>query len=285
MIGQQLNWAFGSVYRFLPPDVSLGMVYGLIALILAKKYNYLATWSWLVCLLFIAVGFTLLNDSPRSTWLAMIVAFIVLAVAGEMNLQSILRFSLVGVVTVTVVLGLTSLVGINPAETILSRSVAIYAPTEDANASWRMELWTAYIQRSMDTSSLTMGEGFGGHWSIEVSFGNEITVFPHNLFVMTLVKLGAVGVGTYLAIILVMANLFWKFLKRQDSRQHPEYSLVLIAFVALLASQAFYIAFGLDYYTWLFVGLGIAVLRDQKTYAPPQPIYCDSSAQSHPFHA
>jgi O-antigen ligase len=285
VIGQQLNWAFGSIYRFLPPNVSLGIVYGLIALILAKKYNYLATWSWVIWLLIIIVGFTLLIDSPRSTWLAMIVAFMLLTVAREIGLQRILRFSVVGAAALAVVLWLVSSVGIDPMDTLANRAVAIYAPTEDANASWRIELWTAYVQRSLDASSLVMGEGFGGHWSIEVGFGREITVFPHNLFVMTLVKLGIVGVGIYLAIILVMANLFWGFLKRQDLRRHPEYPLVLTALVALVASQAFYMAFGLDYYTWLFVGLGIAVLREQETYAAPQHIYCDSSSQSHPFHA
>lgn len=50
-VGEQLGWQLGTVYRFLPPTVSLGMVCGLLALVMAKKYNYYNLWTWLIWLL------------------------------------------------------------------------------------------------------------------------------------------------------------------------------------------------------------------------------------------
>lgn len=269
---QQLGWSSSYTYRLLPPDVSLGIVYGLIALILAKKYNYLNIWSWLIWGILICVGFILVIDSPRSTWLATIIVLVILLTLGEIDVNSGFYMSLLVLAAVPVIIGLSSVVGIDPVSIISDRAVALYAPTEDANATWRIELWQAYIQHTLDSGTQLIGEGFGGYWNMELGFGREITVFPHNLFVMTFVKLGVIGVGIYLVVVLVLASHFIRFLRRQDSRQNPEYALVLTAFFVLVASQAYYMAFGLDYYTWLFVGLGIAVIAERETYAP---LYCD----------
>ena len=52
-----------------------------------------------------------------------------------------------------------------------------------------------------------IGEGFGGYWGLSGMPG-DLGVQPHNLYVQTLVKLGAVGMVLYLIIIVkIFVNL------------------------------------------------------------------------------
>jgi len=71
--------------------------------------------------------------------------------------------------------------------------------------------------------------------------------------------LGVIGFLLYLGFILQIFQRFHRALhKGLSSRQH---AMILAAFVILASSSAYYVAYVFEYFTWLYVGVGIAVSK------------------------
>ena len=70
IIGQLKGWSIGPEARFFPASISLGLLYGLLALSLGKKYRIIKINEILYWLIFVISGLMIIIDSHRSVWIA-----------------------------------------------------------------------------------------------------------------------------------------------------------------------------------------------------------------------
>ena len=112
-------------------------------------------------------------------------------------------------------------------------------------------------------ASPIIGEGFGGYWGVSRMRG-YLGVQPHNLYVQTLVKLGIVGMLSY---TIILVKLFFKFinsLKKYKVKGDTDMPILILGIVTLITSHVFYVAYSYEYYSLLFVGLGVSSLKNCK---------------------
>ena len=258
IIGSLKGWSVGPESRFLPSSISLGLAYGLTAIFLGKKYRLLKLSSIYLWIISIPVGILILIDSHRSAWLALLVLLLSLFFLKEIRLGKVLSWSIPSVLAGLVIWIVIGLSGLNVIEYITTRGSALINPSEDPSGAWRVAQWETQISKFY--SSPVLGEGFGGYWGLE----GDIGVSPHNLYVQTLVKIGIVGLFLYLMVVFKVFSAMRNWIKAQRTGSNPEIAIVLTALVVLIAAHAFYMVYSFEYYTWLFVGLGIAVIKDKN---------------------
>lgn len=261
IIGQLKGWDFGFESRFFPSTISLGLAYGLISLFFARKWQLLRLSATALCTIAIPVVFMVLVDGHRSVWLAAMVSIVTVFLLREATLFRAVRLAIPLVTVAAVVVFAVSETGINITDYITTRGVAFTDFDLDPNARWRAAIWAASMDKIL--TSPFAGEGFGGYWSVWLpGLGQLVTVSPHSLYIQSLVKIGAIGLGLYLIIVFKFGRSLLKSLRQLERQQEKEGTLLATALVVLVASHAFYIAYAFEYYTWLFVGLGAAALRN-----------------------
>ncbi len=260
VIGELNGWSVGEENRFLGATISLGLIYGLTALFLARKcrvFSFSYIFLWLTA---IPVFFMVLIDGHRSVWMASTVIFLSLILLKEIRLSKMWAWGTAGLLALFIVWHLVGTTGLNVSEYIWRRGIAFLDPQADPTAGWRLELWRAQIDKFIDSPIL--GEGFGGYWRVySAKLGGVVDVSPHNLYVQTLIKLGIVGMFLY-GIIVIKVFIKLKSWVLDESKNNPESAIVITALVILIAAHAFYYVYAFEYYTWLFVGLGMATIKD-----------------------
>jgi len=248
------DFALGPDHRMFPAAVSLGLLVGLVLL---WRCRTLVRWPRSVLWLVTVFGaLEILADANRSVWLAGVVMGLIL-VALDRNTRRATGFALgvgaVGAVASIVagVLGLDAL-------SILSEQGGA-AITVQGTALWRWDLWKATLVSF--AQSPIAGRGFGLYWDTYVpELGRTVTVFPHDLYVMTLAILGAVGLG----LLVWLGIAAWVQLRegaRALAHSEPAWAEVSSVGVATLAGLAAYgVAYSFDPYSLTLVGICLAVL-------------------------
>jgi O-antigen ligase len=260
-IGMLKGWAFGPDSRFLPASLSLGLVYGFLAIVVARRYQLIKMRASLVWWVAILILFMVIIDSHRSVWATGLVSLLVLFLIGEVTPTRTIRLIIPIAAVIVIVIFMVSDIGMNPSEYIASRGTAFVAPELDQTGGWRIAIWAAAFDKIL--ASPLAGEGFGGYWAFWLPGSNEVvTVSPHSLYIQSLMKIGAIGLGLYFIIVFKLGKSLLKSVRRPAAERRGEYALVVLAFVILAAAHVFYIPYSLEYYTWLFVGLGAAALRN-----------------------
>lgn len=271
LIGNLKGWQIGPSSRFLTASLSLGLVYGLLGLYLAQKYGAISIIPVLLQAAALAVLFIVLADSHRSVWVVSTTVLLLLLILREIHLRQSapLVLLLASFFTVGIYLAVNSRIDLDAL--LISRATEIFTPqAQDGTASWRLEQWDYQMQKFY--ASPWTGIGFGGYWG-------EGRVAPHSLYVQTLVKLGGVGLLFYLAIVLQIGVAFWRRLQEQRDSPSPDNAIVISAFVVLIAAHAYYTVYSFEAYSWLFIGLGLAVLipeetsDEEPTYEVPMPLW------------
>lgn len=262
IIGMLKGWSVGFESRFLPSSISLGLVYGLLATYLGKKYGLLKLSNIYIWIASISVGVLVLIDSHRSVWVAIGVVLLSLICLKEIRLGKVFSWSVPLILAGIIVFLIVNSTGLDVGEYIRTRGAAVVRPQEDRTGAWRIVQWEA--QMSKFYSSPVLGQGFGGYWGFSRRKG-DIGISPHSLYVQTLVKIGAVGMLLYLMIVFKVFSALGHWIKTQRKNDNPEIAIVLTAFIILVAAHAFYTVYTFEYYTWLFVGLGVAVICDRST--------------------
>lgn len=255
--------------HFVGVNISLGIAYGFLAFYLSRRYHLLKTNVFVFFLIAIATFISIICDQTRSVWLVCLVLIALLVISKEILRN---RFSVF--VLVLSVISLAYFVmteaGADIARYLGIRALGLTNPMEDPNASWRIFLWQAYINRIWEAPIL--GEGFGGHWDIYVpELGQRVTVAPHNFYVMTLVKMGIAGLALYLTIVITIGKKYMLWLRSAKRINNKEIPLVLTALMILIANHFFYMVFSSDYYAWIFIGLGMAVVRNSNIGSDGRP--------------
>ena len=268
IIGQIKGWSIGPESRFFHASISLGLIYGLIALSLSKKYNLIRINTVFFWFVIISLGFLTIIDSHRSVWLASVAAGVTLFWTKEMNYKKMLNHALIITVSVLIIFFLTQQVIIISLKTnlfdfFIERASEIVKIDESYknNVSWRMVQWKTQMDKFY--ASPIIGEGFGGYWGVSGLRG-DLGVQPHNLYVQTLVKLGIVGMLFY---TIILVKLFFKFinsLKKYKVKGDTDMPILILGIVTLITSHVFYVAYSYEYYSLLFVGLGVSSLKNCK---------------------
>ena len=268
IIGQLKGWSIGPEARFFIASISLGLLYGLLALSLGKKYRIIKINVILYWLVFVISGLMILIDSHRSVWIAAVAVGASLFWIKENNYSKKMNNTLLEVFSIIIILAITNQLLIFKTNTnlfdyITGRTSDLTKLDEsyNNNVSWRVVQWKTQMGKYYD--SPIIGEGFGSYWGFSGIKG-DLGVFPHNLYVQTLIKIGTVGMLLYLIIILKIFVNFNRGLKNNKLRSDPNSSIIVIGFVILFTSHVFYIAYSFEYYSLLFIGLGIAGIKDKK---------------------
>lgn len=157
-----------------------------------RPFAYLA--SGLVFLVVVALA------QNRSVWIATGVGLVTLLVsAGPAFRRGALRSLFVlGIVIVAMI---PTAAG-RKVSAEFGQSVAS-ATTQNSTLAWREQGWGILIRQSIDSGPITiaLGKPFGGGFA-RVIAGNEVTLSPHNWFVLVYLKLGVVGTALVLYILL-----------------------------------------------------------------------------------
>jgi O-antigen ligase len=266
IIGYLKGWSVGVDSRFFPSSISLGLLYGVIALGLGKKYNLITINGVLYCSIIIAVGLLILFDSHRSVWLSTMAAVIMLFIMKEIPYRKIMTWSLLVTISVVVVYAVASKLlmlssGITPVNLVFERGSDFVRFGEDYNntASWRVAQWKMQMQKFY--AAPIAGVGFGGYWGLSGESG-DLGVSPHSLYVQTLVKLGIVGILLYIVIILKIFDRLRRAIVRYRAEADQEIGILITGLIILIAGHAFYAVYAFEYYSLLFIGLAVASLRD-----------------------
>jgi O-antigen ligase len=254
--------------HFTGGSISLGIAYGFAALWISTRYNLIGRrglLSWVMALILL---FVIVIDQHRSVWLAFTVLLIALVVTGDLPFSKKRNLGIGLLFAAAILTFLATDLGMRLMGHIGLRAAAFTSPANDPNALWRLMLWEAHLARLREFPFF--GEGFGGYWQVFIPhFGISVDVAPHSFYVQTLVKLGAVGMALYAAMALCIVKRFLTWIRAAGKAGHKEMPLVLTALLVFIAGHFFYITYSMDYYMWIYTGLGLAV----TSYSDPSGVH------------
>jgi O-antigen ligase len=204
-------------------------------------------------------GVIIIVDSHRSVWLTAGVAAATLFWIKEINYRYVIKnipliaFSCIIIFFITHHLIMVSL-KTNLFDFIIERTTHFIQIDEgyENTAAWRVTQWKMQMQKFY--AKPIIGQGFGGYWG----FSGNLGVSPHSLYVQTLVKLGIVGMLLYLLIVIKIFARLKSAIARYKIKPDPEMAILITSMVILFASHAFYAVYSFEYYSLLYIGLGVA---------------------------
>jgi len=258
VIGAVKGWGIGPTSRYLPADISLGLVFGLTALTLARRHGVLRVPLWLLGGLGCVVATVVVVDSHRSAWLAALVLLLALIVLGELPLSRTWQWGAMLALLVAVAFVALGFMNVDPVAYVGERGAAILNPEQDPTSAWRLAIWRQ--QLPVIASHPLAGRGFGGYWDIRVpELAQSVTVFPHSLYILILVKLGMVGFALYGATVVAVLGCLTRVRRAVDRARDPlGYVLMTLGLAVTAAGLTYSTVYGLDAYSPLWVGLGLA---------------------------
>ena len=145
IIGQLKDWNVGPDSRYFPSSISLGLIYGLLALSLAKKYRIIKINEILYWFIFVFAGLMIIIDSHRSVWIATVAVGAVLFWIKEINYSKRMNHTLLTIFSIIIILTLTNQILIlktktNLVDYIAGRASDLVKIDESYNntAAWRV---------------------------------------------------------------------------------------------------------------------------------------------------
>jgi O-antigen ligase len=216
----------------------------------------------------ISLGFLIIIDSHRSVWLVSVAVGVTLFWIKEINYKKMMNHALIITFAGIIFFFLTQQfimlrLQTNLVDFVVERASDLIKIDEsyNNNVSWRMVQWKAQMAKFY--ASPIIGEGFGGYWGFSGMRG-DLGVQPHNLYVQTLVKLGIVGMLFYTIIIV---KLFYRFkcsIEKCKIKGDSDIPILILGIIVLIVSHVFYVAYSFEYYSLLFIGLGVSSLKNYQ---------------------
>ncbi len=247
------KFRFAAYAKWLYQHGSLGLVWGTLGIYLMQRYGF---WKygnfWFATLIALSMALTVIA-SHRSVWLAAMVSLFALFLMGHLRLGNLMKM---GMAMFTALLLINffyddlDLVGF-----MEERLVALTDPTKDETANWRYLIWLDAIKQS--SAHLLEGKGLGNYFMMRAPNGLIVTKMLHNQYVQLLYQVGLIGLLLYLGFVIQM---FVRLKRTYKETADPFYKMTcLLALVIILGSSAYYIAYDFEPFTWMFVGLGMAI--------------------------
>lgn len=234
-------------------------VMGLYLRLLSKKSR---VW-WYVA---VAVLPAVVVLQHRSAWLALIVAVLVVLVR-EGKLRGRLLSTMAGV-GVAGALAIMLLFGGGGGEVArsLEMSAASAFETQETTVTWRLESWQVLLTGDYlsGPTEYTIGKPFGAGYKRYMSVG-EVNVSPHNFYVQTFLRAGALG----LAALLYFYAVSIARLRRFKAFSQGKGLFARLMYVLLLTQLVYFLAYAPDYEQGVLLGIAaglvMAPLRRRET--------------------
>jgi hypothetical protein len=203
----------------------------------------------------------------RSIWVVMFFSLVSICILEPAMRGRIIRFGLIGLVVVgglcAVMFGTTIFEALKDSYD----EAALVGTGEKTNTFlWRMQGWSSLLTgKQMDSvQDLLIGNPFGSGWERTVLTGDGVdqvrTETPHNFYVQTFLRGGVLGFFAFLALhIMILRKLFCR------AQTDPEFRPVFLCLTIVITSQMiYYIPYGSDYVQAIFLGSGVAWLRQSE---------------------
>jgi O-antigen ligase/polysaccharide polymerase Wzy-like membrane protein len=245
--------------RWFSSSANLALLSGATALYLSVKNDLLKVNNSLLTLLFVPFFVLTVLNGHRSVWLATIATILLLILTGQISFRSMILTWIAGIAACAVVLYSFQMQGENLSLFLDKRIMAFTDYRYDPTANWRYALWLESL--SSIYQHPFAGQGLGRHFQFH-SFSKEINTSPHNLYITIAYQTGITGLLLYSGFICQVFLRFRKALQKTLSLRQR--TMIMAAVVIFISSSVYYMAYVFDYFTWLYVGLGIsaALTRD-----------------------
>ncbi len=248
------GWALSAAGSLYNAHISLGIFLGLLVLWTCPTW---IRWPKAAVYALTALGaLEMAVDAHRSVWVAAILA-ISLLWATKASVESTVRRLCIVLLGLLGVALLQMFSPLHIWDIIVDRGGAALA-LEDT-AAWRAAVQKASLR--IFAESPVAGRGLGMYWQTYVpELGRVITVFPHSIYVMVLVHLGAVG-G---ALLVWLGLASWRGLHlpsamtTKGSTTCDPAELSRAGMAALVGLVGFGFAYGFEAYVLLLIGICLA---------------------------
>jgi len=273
VIGMVKGWGIGAESRFFPAEISFGLLQGIFFCFLGNRSGCLKVPGLALWFSGLGASIMIIIDTHRSVWVPAVVmslAYIWLTQKGiRVGFEKILGFLGLGIITIYLASMIVSAQldqGLTEFFKERGRDAFIIDTDYESTWTWRIRRWKMELEK-LETAPLT-GVGFGAYWGDPDSLVRD-PVFPHNLYVQILVKLGIIGFLLYGAVVLRIFQKLWQGIMGQRGYRDPERPLLLAGLIALIGSHVHYLAYSFDPFSLFFIGLAMAVV--QARHAVPIP--------------
>jgi len=247
--------------RYVNASGALAVLYGLIALFIARDRNLLKIGLLQFILISLAGGALIIFTAHRSVWLATAIALLTLYLLRETKLKTRVQIILTILIAGAIAYFGFSEVGYDPTKFLKTRISAFINPEQDPTAYWREYLWRESLKGIQQNPLL--GGGLGRHFQLIGPGGELIATSPHNLYLTIPFQIGIPGLLLYLAFV---GMLFLDFIRLRAYRAMPasDRSILNLGIVVLVAAHAYYMAYAMDWMSWTYVGLAASAVMNQK---------------------
>ena len=251
---------FEDYNKWLSNYGSLALIYGMFALFLLKSTETYKLNRTITSIIFL-IGITIIViSSSRSAWLAGIAGLFILILFGQFKLNNFFSLLLLFPILFYSLVLLFEYSGIDMFIFFEKRLAAFIEYESDPTASWRYYFWLSTFDKIKD--NFLLGHGLGQHFQIYIpEYKETITTSPHNLYLTILFHSGLLGMVFYLFFIM---NIFINMKKALTIIS--ERYIILTSIVVLFIVHFYGIAYSFekDFFTWMYVGLGISVIFNRK---------------------
>lgn len=217
-----------------------------------------------------AVFFSFMFSYKRAYYVAIVVGILVMGLLQRGRAR--MRFVALAMLAIVALAALTMAMG--QWQAMAMRVESILNPTQESSANYRLIEWkNAMISIYRNP---VVGIGLGGVMPMEIYLSRTNLLGVHNTFLWVAVKMGAIGLFTYLFLLFC----FWRRLWMQNTRLRDPFLRSLsrgltCVFIAFCAAQIFAPMFvQMRTSAWFGVILGIGMMLaeldrgDERKYAP-----------------
>ncbi len=252
--GLNIKWRITAIFTGWGDGLNFVTYLLFVLLLLIRKPEAVRSFFWLVC--WPIVLFTLTNTYKRAYYVGFAAALgcLFLLEEGKRRFRFIV-FSAVAFALLLVVVTLT-----NKWYSVYQSVWSILHPTRESSAYYRIIEWQNALL-SIKAHPL-FGIGLGGVLDMVIYLSRTNILGVHNTYLWVAVKMGAIGLITYLWLILAyLATLMRQRHTLPDSFSRWVNQGLLLSFIAFLTAQLFAPMFSqMRTSTWMGVVMGLGVM-------------------------
>lgn len=253
--GARLQFQFGLYLRWLNSYATLALLWGALGLYLLYRSGFWRGRTLTVVVMQLAALGLVVLCAHRSVWLAAAVCLVGLLLLRQLAVTDVLKL---GALLVVSSLVLTPLYLGDTLTGFLSERLTAFTNAEaDATASWRLHIWRDALEQSQ--AFLLQGKGLGSYFQTQGPHGATVQTALHNQYIQLLYQTGLIGLVLYTGFIAQTTLLLWRARRRIATDSFP-YLIITMALLVLAGVSAYYFAYIFDVFTWVVVGLGLAVV-------------------------
>jgi O-antigen ligase len=256
------DFKFAAYDKWITGYGSLALLYGVYGLYISSRFGVLRIKKFTKGVIALIGIILIIISGTRAVWLAGAMGLGVIIIIDRYPATRAMKILLVFLLTLLAILPLSDYSGYNIIEFITERTTAYTDYQKDPTARWRYHFWIEVLNQIRN--DIFVGSGFGKYFDVYIKEYNEIrTTEPHNLYLTIIYHVGIIGILFYLLFIIkIMHSMIIN-----SNKLNVDKYIVVMAILVLVSIHSYGIAysFAKDFYTWLYIGLGIAAINMHRT--------------------